>query len=288
MLNDWHALGSVQYRKWHVYDMAWGKDLALENFLVSGAPFGGPLALFPDVKRLMAQNNGQEPSNMKLQIFTSAGILLSEFDWTDRPIIAMGWTQSETLVTVTDQGWVRIYTLYCKVVLEFQLLSMSDIGPIVECHFWSNGLAAMTSNNIIKVAEGLSSSDIEASMPKIYKLDCKLNKSDSFTAMALINPVVSKSGYLEVMVGTTGMTILTLYESEDGQQHLEDQFLVQKLNSSHPLKISLSPDGSHVAIYRRDGVLTVLHANFTAKVSFPQCIAINTIHISICYAVSPV
>eukprot|EP01031_Cornospumella_fuschlensis_P028065 gene28065-33886_t len=247
--------------------MLWGKDMALENYLVTGAPFGGPLALFPDVKRHMAQNNGQEPSNLKLQIYTSAGALLSEFEWTDRPIIAMGWTLSETLVTVTDQGWVRIYTLYCKVLLEFQLLSMSDIGPIVECHFWPNGLAAMTSNNVIKVAEGLSSSDIEANMPRIYKLDCKLNKSDSYTAMALVPPSLSKSGSLEVLIGTTGMTILTLHESSDGlQQEVEDQFLVQKLNSSHPLKISLSPDGSNVAIYRRDGVLTVMHANFADKV----------------------
>jgi vacuolar protein sorting-associated protein 16 len=112
MLNDWHALGVAQYRKWHVYDMEWkekGQErIILENYLVSGAPFGGPVALFPDVKRLQAVGT-QESIDLKLSIYTSAGIKLSELDWNDKPVIAMGWTLSETLVTVTDEG--ILYTI---------------------------------------------------------------------------------------------------------------------------------------------------------------------------------
>lgn len=148
MLNDWHALGVVQYRKWHVYDMAWiekGVGIALENYLVCGAPFGGPIALFPDTKR------SEQP--LKLQIYTSAGIKLAEMDWTDRPIVSMGWTHSETLITVTDQGQIRIYTIFADLITEFSLLNNGEGVNIIECHFWGNGVAAMTSSYSIKVAE---------------------------------------------------------------------------------------------------------------------------------------
>eukprot|EP00981_Chlorochromonas_danica_P005324 scaffold1069_cov186-Ochromonas_danica.AAC.9 len=230
MLNDWHALGVVQYRKWHVYDMAWmekGVGVALENYLVCGAPFGGPIALFPDTKRL------EQP--LKLQIYTSAGTKLAEMDWTDRPIVSMGWTHSETLITVTDQGHIRIYTIFADLVTEFSLLNNGEGVTIIECHFWGNGVAAMTSGYSIKVAEGLSSTDIRTSAPHIYTLVTKFSKEDPYTAMTIIPPLLSKSGLLEVLDAPASC-------------------------------IALSPDGCHLAVYRKDGILTVMSSNFSTKI----------------------
>jgi hypothetical protein len=97
-------------------------------------------------------------------------------------------------------GFVRIYTLYCTQIVEFQLLSMSDIGPILECHFWGNGIAAMTTNSVIKVAEGLASSDVRRCLPRVYKLDTFLGRDATYTAMAIVPPLLSKSGSLEVSI----------------------------------------------------------------------------------------
>jgi vacuolar protein sorting-associated protein 16 len=149
-------------------------------------------------------------------------------------------------------------------VAEFELLSSSDVAPIVECHFWGNGLAAMTSNACIKVAEGLASSDIRSSMPRVYKLETKLGRDETYTAMTLIPPLLSKSGLLEVLVGTSARSILTIHENGDGQE-IEDQLLAQKLGSP-PTKIALSPDGCHIAVYRKDGILTVMSASFSTKI----------------------
>ncbi len=37
-----------------MYDMAWDEKIRLENFMVCGAPFGGPIALFADERKVAA------------------------------------------------------------------------------------------------------------------------------------------------------------------------------------------------------------------------------------------
>ncbi len=110
MLNDWYALGSVQYRKFHVYDIEWDVPSYLqntsvpflfENYIVSGAPFGGPLAMIPDVKKV---NLPEEINKNKILVYSCAGKKLAEIDWNDRPIIGIGWTDQENMVVVADNG----------------------------------------------------------------------------------------------------------------------------------------------------------------------------------------
>jgi hypothetical protein len=77
MYGDWHALGEVQYRKWPVYEpMQWENNLRIDDYIVSGASYGGPLALVRDHKRLIPV--GEELGPPKLRIFSSAGQKMSE------------------------------------------------------------------------------------------------------------------------------------------------------------------------------------------------------------------
>lgn len=110
MLNDWHALGSVQYRKWHVYDMAWtppgftaadNRPMSLENYQVCGAPFSGPVAVLTDPRKAPA-NDSAKP--MMLGIYSSSGTKISEVEWKDRSVLAMGWTDHEIVVTILENG----------------------------------------------------------------------------------------------------------------------------------------------------------------------------------------
>jgi vacuolar protein sorting-associated protein 16 len=113
MLNDWHLLGSVQYRKWQVYEMSWSvpgsdgqpKPPPLENYLLAGAPFGGPIAMVLDSKKLTP---AEKLKPQLLSIYTSSGVKISEMEWKDRPIISMGWTDQEALVIVAENGKVYI------------------------------------------------------------------------------------------------------------------------------------------------------------------------------------
>ena len=113
MFTDWHPLGAVMYRKWHVYDMAWDEKIKLENFHVCGAPFGGPVALILDNKKSQ-QMPELDPYKNKLYIKTSSGNRISEIEWDDKPIIGMGWSDLEHLVTVLENGGLSyfIYNLF--------------------------------------------------------------------------------------------------------------------------------------------------------------------------------
>ena len=97
---DWHNLGEVLYRKWHVYDMGWqSESLQIENFHVCGAQFGGPIAFISNIKK-----TGEE-AKTKLKIFTSSGVRIAEVDWdASKRVVGMGWSDLEQLVVVLDDG----------------------------------------------------------------------------------------------------------------------------------------------------------------------------------------
>lgn len=75
MYADWHALGDLLYRKWHVYDMEWGENMNIDEYMICGAPFGGPLAMIRDDKKLIPVGADMRA---KLWIFTSAGQMLAQ------------------------------------------------------------------------------------------------------------------------------------------------------------------------------------------------------------------
>lgn len=106
--------------------MLWGDKMKIENFLISGAPFGGPLAMIRDEKKVpssvsstssataapsssssssaapSAASSGDDKS--KLWIYTSAGVKLAEVDWESKKVAGMGWSDQELLVIVFEDG----------------------------------------------------------------------------------------------------------------------------------------------------------------------------------------
>lgn len=97
---DWHPLGAVLYRKWQVYDMVWS-EIALENFVVCGAPYGGPIALTPMKKSAKTED---ATSKSRLMIFTSAGKPLANVELDAGEVAGLGWTYQEHLCVVLENG----------------------------------------------------------------------------------------------------------------------------------------------------------------------------------------
>lgn len=78
--------------------------------------------------------------------------------------------------------------------------------------------------------------------------------------MAIVPPLLSRSGLLEVMIGTIDNSVLVIDEHE-----VEDQLLQDRIGA--PItKMAVAPNGRFLACYRRDGILTVMSATFTTKV----------------------
>ncbi len=105
--SDWNPLHDKNYRKAEVYTMLWGQDFSLEESIVVGAPFGGPIALVRDIRKSATSKSsgsgGSGGSTQKVRIFTSAGKAISEFSLEKESLknfVSMGWTESENLIIV--------------------------------------------------------------------------------------------------------------------------------------------------------------------------------------------
>lgn len=53
---DWQALGDVQFRKWDCYESL-GWDISVDDHQVVGAPYGGPLAVLRDERKMVSSLN---------------------------------------------------------------------------------------------------------------------------------------------------------------------------------------------------------------------------------------
>jgi len=264
MLADSHPLGNILYRKWHQYDMLWGETRQLEDYCVCGAPFGGPVALMSTNRK---SNEGVEDMKEKILICTSAGYQLAKISWEDENKIAgMGWTDQELLLTVSDNGGVRVFDINGKQLTQFSLLDANSAAiMLVECHFWGDGIAAISSESHIYVVEGISIQELLSKGPRrIYTLRTGLGRDRSYTSMAIVPPKLTGSGKLEVLIGTSDNSVIVVYDSQP-KNVTEDQQLQTKIDAPI-VKIAVAPNGRFLACYRADGILTVMSAAFTTKV----------------------
>ncbi len=194
MYSDWHALGdtTVFYRKWLAYDLEWknddGKIIDLSNCHICGASLGGCIAVF---------NTLSLPTNNKFFIFTSSGILLAAVPWDGKKIAGLGWSEQEQLIVVLDDGNAVMYDIHGKLIHSFVLVDLVNKNiHVMECHFWGNGVVVIASDMQLYVAEGITS--IESTNQRKYTMRTGLTPDKPYSSMAIIPPLHSRSGLLEV------------------------------------------------------------------------------------------
>ncbi|XP_042326077.1 vacuolar protein sorting-associated protein 16 homolog [Sceloporus undulatus] len=106
---NWDPLGeAAYYRKLDLYSMGWSLKEDLQDCLVAAAPYGGPIAL------LKTKKEKSPSSRPPLEIYTSSGVLLASIPWKNSPAVHLGWTTSEDLLCVQEDGSVLVYSLFCE------------------------------------------------------------------------------------------------------------------------------------------------------------------------------
>jgi len=170
MLVDWHPLGEVIYRKWNVYDMGWGDDFNIDDYMICGATFGGPIAFIKnkeiDITTTTTTNSGtntntntinnDEEYSLDLIIYTSSGRLLSSISINPKSkskIIGLGWSDDEQLIITFVDGNVIIYNIHGKLLKQFLLWDPTLTVHVLECKYWGNGIAVIASDMTIFTAE---------------------------------------------------------------------------------------------------------------------------------------
>lgn len=95
-----------------------------------------------DGKLLVAQKQSTKPM---IYVYTAAGKPLSQFQCDRGRIVGMGWSESEQLVTVADDGLVRIYGFRSE-YKQFSLGKDAKDHGVNDVRIWGTGLVALTGN----------------------------------------------------------------------------------------------------------------------------------------------
>jgi hypothetical protein len=72
----------------------------------------------------------------------------------------MGWSDQEQLIVVLEDGTALVYDIHGKLVRNFLLLDAITAVHLIECHFWGNGVVALSSDMQLYVVEVCMAIDI--------------------------------------------------------------------------------------------------------------------------------
>ncbi|KAJ6638263.1 Vacuolar protein sorting-associated protein 16 like [Pseudolycoriella hygida] len=145
---DWFTLHpGITYRKYEMYSMEWPVDTELENMMVCAAPYGGPMAVVRDPKKIAKIVGSVKPV---VRIFTASGVLLGSITWNNGLLLAMGWSDHEELICVQDDGLVSIYDMFGNYQHTFSMGQEAKDTKVIDVRIFSSsagtGVALMTTN----------------------------------------------------------------------------------------------------------------------------------------------
>lgn len=190
---DWFLLGRDSYfRKFEIYSMEWHQEIKLENFIISSAPYGGPIALRRDDRKLVKVHGSGQPV---ISIFSGSGRSITSFKWVQKPIIHMGWSNDEKLICIQEDGSVVIYDMFGKFVHKFNIFPKVQDSKVVDAKIFTNtknvtGIAVLNSNYKVFIVNSLKDiktrqlSDIpkSASEPTCWEVVSEESSTEVFLA----------------------------------------------------------------------------------------------------------
>eukprot|EP01012_Entosiphon_sulcatum_P000743 TRINITY_DN10128_c0_g1_i1.p1 TRINITY_DN10128_c0_g1~~TRINITY_DN10128_c0_g1_i1.p1 ORF type:complete len:838 (-),score=192.58 TRINITY_DN10128_c0_g1_i1:55-2568(-) len=251
---DWMPFGSsgsgepTYYRRVALYEMMWqGMDLG--QYLVAAAPYGGPIAVTRDPKKLVQLSDKLR----EIYIFSAAGKEIGSFPWRGRGlIIEMGWNCSEELVLVGSDATVQIFNALGKQVKAFNFSEIN--GRLVMAKVYSTGLVVLTEDYDLWVVQ-----DFEEDPPKPEMLPAPGILSEPLCLDVIPNPDGA-----EVLITTSpglsdGGSILTVNLITGEAQEKGRRGTYQR--------VAVSPDGTFVATFDDKGKLRVTRNDFSGVLS---------------------
>uniref|UniRef100_A0A8C5QED8 Vacuolar protein sorting-associated protein 16 homolog n=1 Tax=Leptobrachium leishanense TaxID=445787 RepID=A0A8C5QED8_9ANUR len=142
---DWYplGLGNAYYRKFDLYKMEWKLREDLKDCLVAVGPYGGSIALMKDLSK-------DKPSSSRptLEIYSASGIRLSSIPWKSGHVVYLGWTVTEDLLCIQEDGTVLIYDVFCEFKRHFSLGNEVKQNQVVEAKVFHSeyrtGIAILT------------------------------------------------------------------------------------------------------------------------------------------------
>ncbi|XP_022919610.2 vacuolar protein sorting-associated protein 16 homolog [Onthophagus taurus] len=262
---DWFLLGrDLYYRKFDVYSMGWQQEVSMENVVSAVAPYGGPIALMRDkTKPVKVQGSVQSiipifsPSGKKLAAVKSGGI----------PIIKIGWSNQEELITIQDNSSVSLYTMYGDFIRTFDISQEAKDTKIIDALIFTN------SSNLTGIAI-LSTTFKVFFVNNIYDPKMRVMSELPRSPIRPVWAVIPKERDMEVLAAR-GREIYRLTEDRNVTAMLE----VDITHQHHQiLAISVSFNTKHVAFFTDAGYLWLGSVDLTKKYCEVNTDIITTLH----------
>lgn len=199
-------------------------------------------ALYRDESKIFAYR-GQQANKSSIDIYSCAGKLIRSIQWDRGPIVAVGWSEEERLLVVTDDGTVRSYADLQDDFTPFSLGHGAEEHGVVACKFWSTGMVALLGNNSLVAVTRYDEPRPQAlaSAP-----------AGQVLSWTVLPPEYASSRSVEVLLAVDK----TVYVVDAAD--CEDRGL-----QAGPFKhISISPNGQFIALYTEDGKIWVITSDF--------------------------
>ncbi|KAL7029066.1 hypothetical protein ACKWTF_006087 [Chironomus riparius] len=169
-IGDWFNLGHHNaYRKIELYSMDFPDDINLEQMKVYASSFGGPFAVMKDPNLLRKTGSTVKPV---IFIFSSSGNLISKINWNSGVLLTMGWSDSEELLCIQENGIVLIYGLFGEFQHKFSMGQEATDTQIIDAKIYPStqgtGIAVMTTQFRIFIANSYKDPKVRL-LPEIPK-----------------------------------------------------------------------------------------------------------------------
>ncbi|RPD64273.1 vacuolar protein sorting-associated protein 16 [Lentinus tigrinus ALCF2SS1-7] len=236
--------GSVFYRRHQLYSSAGKLPGDLQDFIIAGCRYGGPIAVMRDTSKVVAISRAAPAfSKAQIQVYSPAGEGILLFSWDQGKIIRFGWTGDERLVVLNEEGVYRVYDLQG----EYQQYSLgSEAGEmgIIDARIHETGLVALTGSlTFLEVKEWTGGKPLTLANPGL---------SQPPQSWTVIPPDQTISRHVEVLLSIDS----TIY-SVDNLESLD-----QRISRGPFSHMSPSPNGKSLALLTFSGLLWVVSTDF--------------------------
>lgn len=139
--------------------MKWQEQgLNLSEFIVAAAPYGGPIAIIRDEKKIMKIKLS---SVCLIHLFSASGQTLGNIRHDSGIIVAMGWSNTESLVCVQKDGVIIEYNLLGKILETFTMGQVPKDTNVLDCKIFTTsqrtGVGVLTGSYSFFLVESISS-----------------------------------------------------------------------------------------------------------------------------------
>ncbi|CAG9864088.1 unnamed protein product [Phyllotreta striolata] len=257
---EWFLLGlDSYYRKFEIYSMAWQNEINIENYALSCASFGGPIAIRRDDQKIIKVQGSGQPIIM---IYSGSGKLIASFKWSRRPIVHMGWTNDEELLCVQEDGMVVKHDMFGKYLHTFSIGQKVQDSKVIDAKIFTSprnftGIAVMTSNFKIFIVNNIND-------PKTRQLSELPRSGIQPTSWA----VVSDDDKTEVLIARS----IELYRLKQDEHHTSSMLEPDITNKyTSIIKMSVSLNARHLALYTDSGFLWLGSTDLRTKYCEIDC-----------------